>query len=859
MRHIFRIELAHWTFTVVMIGCAGCSSLRVPAFDPTGERIFAPGSTALVDPTGGSLSESCILPKPAWSAPPTPPPCPPGEGGLGTPICDNAAGCFGAGLVPNSQHSRTRGFHDRVHSKRVPGELLLSPGRLIAPVGSEVILVAGLCGDNGHYVMRQPLEWMLSRDSVGHFVDVNERCGLALGDKSEKFGPDYAVAQTGTRAEILDRGTRDSTDDVFLQKGQGWLSLTSASEGTSRVAVLASRGTTWSKRQKTATVEWIDAQWALPAPAVVAAGQPLALETLVTRNTNGTPLTDWIVRYEVTDSSASFAGGQSAAEVMTDADGRGVAQLLPATLGAATTQVAVQIIRPANSISGRTVVGTGATTVRWSAPAVQLQATGPSIGTVDALLTYRLEISNPGDLVARQVIVRETQRPPGLEFVSSSVDPNQFGDRLQWTVGDLAPGATRVIEVNCRATTDANFRYAFRAESADGIVSEAFVETNVVRETMQLKLRLEGSPDREVGETVTFVAEITNTGNRPLDNLTLVDQFGEGLGSSRGASPLRLTLPNYVQPGQTQEIEIQFRLLQVGRQCHTLTVTSGGGQSQQTTGCVNVLPARPSANASLQMKLKGPTTLKVRQEAEYTMDVVNNGNVDLTNVEVALAIDNAIEPFAVTQPGIQGQDAEGIVRWFFPRIAAGQTQEVGFTCRGRQADPTAEIRVVVTSAEATQAASAAAEDQLTVNVTDDLVVPDRGNGPIVPDRPLEPPTSNRTLISISDARDPLAVNGQASYEITIKNDRDVSDRNVIVRILPPAGLRDVRVDAESRNLANGLIELIPIAEIRAGESVSIRVTGTASQVGTLRLGVSVVSARGSDPVTATEDTVIFNP
>src|SRR5436853_591489 len=122
---------------------AGCRSVRVPAFDPTGQHIFSGQTTAVTPPN----PHDC-LPKPAFPNAPAAPPC-----SAAGPPCGNAPGS----ILPAAQ------LRDQSY-------VVMMPGRVVAPVGSEVIVVSGICGESGHYVMRQPLEWMMSPDSVGHLM-----------------------------------------------------------------------------------------------------------------------------------------------------------------------------------------------------------------------------------------------------------------------------------------------------------------------------------------------------------------------------------------------------------------------------------------------------------------------------------------------------------------------------------------------------------------------------------------------------------------------------------------------------------------------------------------------------------------
>ncbi len=291
VRHPDRLWWSHgrrwfaWILALIALTLGGCESLRVPAIDPTGERIFLPNQSTTVSGVSDSrcldLSDnSCLFPKPAWKQPPAPPACPqPPQPSAGSP----------APVVSTPPIRSDRG---------IPGQLSVTPGRLIAPVGSEVVLTGGLCGDDGHFVMRQPLEWMLSQDSVGQIVDVSDRDGY-WNPHSKKLSADYAVTRTATRLQVVTRGTPSVTDDVVQQKGQGWISVSSPSEGTSYITVVAPTGATWPQRRQTATIYWVDAQWSFPGPMTVPAGQPHTLTTTVTRTGTGAPVMGWIVRYEV--------------------------------------------------------------------------------------------------------------------------------------------------------------------------------------------------------------------------------------------------------------------------------------------------------------------------------------------------------------------------------------------------------------------------------------------------------------------------------------------------------------------------------------------------------------------------------
>src|SRR5690606_27697022 len=135
-------------------------------------------------------------------------------------------------------------------------------------------------------------------------------------------------------------------------------------------------------------------------------------------------------------------------EATTDAAGQAPAQITPTTAEGGATQVHIEILLPENGEKIR--VGGGFTTISWTAPGLAVRHTGPAVGTVGANLVYRIEVSNPGNLPAREVTVEDTI-PAGWQVVSSQPQVEVFGDRLRWRVPELAPQASAAFEITFRA------------------------------------------------------------------------------------------------------------------------------------------------------------------------------------------------------------------------------------------------------------------------------------------------------------------------------------------------------------------------------------------------------------------------
>ena len=135
-----------------------------------------------------SVGPNFRKPKPAFPEPAAPPKCltpapvtTPPE--IAAPVGPNepyvpSAGCNGACKdgPPAVLFGRecTQPGPLKLPKRGQRGCILLTPQKIVAPVGGEVILLSGICGTDGYLQMGEPLEWMLTPDSVGTFIQVGD-------------------------------------------------------------------------------------------------------------------------------------------------------------------------------------------------------------------------------------------------------------------------------------------------------------------------------------------------------------------------------------------------------------------------------------------------------------------------------------------------------------------------------------------------------------------------------------------------------------------------------------------------------------------------------------------------------------
>lgn len=834
---------------IVWLASCGCSSIRVPAIDPTGAAIFAPsGSYTTLETPGSSLLPASCLPRPVFAEPASVPVCEtPG------PVMPQIA------TVPVQPRPM-----QAVAVANTPDRLLLTPSKIVAPVGSEVILLAGLSGADGYFVTRQPVEWLLSQESVGNFIDVGEddhpTLSALLHRTPDMRSGNFAVARTTSRSKTITRGTPSPGDDVWLQKGQTWVTLTSASEGISHVTAVATDSDNWEQRRQTATIQWIDAQWQLPSPTVVRAGQPQILTTTINRTSSRSAVSGWIVRYDILSGPAAGFGPdrRQSIPVPTDTSGKATVSLQSLRSEPGVTQVKIEILAPSlTGLDGQpVVVGQGVTSVTWSAAGLAVRITGPATAAAGGTLDYQIEVTNPGDLPAESVVVT-TEIPEGVRV--ESPQDGIVGGAVRWELDRLPPRGSHRFDLRCRSMVDRAIRLSARA-AANGITSDrAHFDTQVTESALRVSMELAGVDDPSdivVGDRVSFNVEVTNIGNETLTNVKIRDTHEVGLEEVHGASNPILYDVASLPPGHSWQHGLTFTVKAPGQLCHTLEASADGGHEDSIERCVQA--AAPKHGFT--MELRGPEEVQTGDPASFKVIVTNTGGGELTGVRVVFRADRSLLLDRATDEATRPETGELV--WTIPSLGVNRFQEFDIVCNAIAANNAAVSTALVETGQLTDS------KRVTTVIRPSAVA---GVAPPGPPRPEvasdpgpQPPTNGALQVTVADLDPTIRVGGTVSYIIEIENNRQVSDKQLVIAFYLPEGSRFVTLVDDATKLPiegfsvspDGLAISLNVKEIRPGEKLpTYRLQVEGLQAGTMKLQVEVRSLlSGDQPIIATEDT-----
>jgi uncharacterized repeat protein (TIGR01451 family) len=525
--------------------------------------------------------------------------------------------------------------------------LRISPAGILAPVGSQVVLKAGICRADGYLVANQRVQWMLDRSGVGLFGETAGR--EPLFSMTRWHGPQvidpWNAASSSANAPVrLTRGTADPADDVEIVRGDAWVSVTSATEGTSRITAYTTAISNWNRAM--ATIYWLDAQWVYPPSAAVEAGRPHTLMTSVTRRTDGAPLAGWLVRYEAAPGASLGYEGGNVVEVPTDANGRASVEVSPAGLGGGTTSVGITIVRPPQQgphPTPRLEIGRGSATISWGGA---ITPAAPATPVTPPPMSAPASPYTPAPVTPPPVSTSPSEPQPVLPSDAGQADP------YMPPADEPPPG----------------------------------------RPQLELQLRRTGPEQVGVGEFASFEVTITNRGTGAARGIRLRDRFDTGLRHpSAKPNEYAVEYPDVrdLPPNESTTIPLSFQVVAGGTHCHEVTVSVEGAEPVSERGCIT------ARQAVLEVTVTAPRTRVVGEVAQFNVVVKNVGEVAATNVEIINRYDAALEPHQA--PAGHERLADGSILLRIDRLEASERRTFVTTANCRTRSDLACNRAIVTA------------------------------------------------------------------------------------------------------------------------------------------------------------------
>ena len=174
-------------------------------------------------------------------------------------------------------------------------------------------------------------------------------------------------------------------------------------------------------------------------------------------------------------------------------------------------------------------------------PKLKLAGSAPEMRYVGNNIIYKLAIKNSGDGEARDLVAK-LNLPTGTEITDADEAGKAVGHSVQWNLGSLKAGDTKLLTAKVKATKIMKVRATAEAKAfAAPLVSTSM--TTDVQGIPALLLKVDDLEDPvAIGEEVTYKVYVTNTGSLAATGINVVCKLENTMQYVGSDGPTRATL-----------------------------------------------------------------------------------------------------------------------------------------------------------------------------------------------------------------------------------------------------------------------------------------------------------------------------
>lgn len=457
-------------------------------------------------------------------------------------------------------------------------------------------------------------------------------------------------------------------------------------------------------------------------------------------------------------------------------------------------------------------------TGRTSTSAILVERGTPEKVALGKPYEYEIRVTNLSDGELSDVTVEEHL---GEGVTLNHAEPTASaakGREAKWDLGTLAKGQTLSIRVN--ATPNATGDVANRCE----VRYRALVGGTVM--VVEPKLSIESAVPAQslVNEPVGVRFTVTNPGTGDASDVVINGELPEGLQTLDGESAVKIDV-GALPAGATREYVVQVKGSATGAYALKAVATSGDGLTAET--------------GEMQLDVRrAELVVETHTAADWLLDrplacavkARNTGNGDAHHASVEVTL-----PEGVTYVGAnEAVVATGrVIRWDLATLPAGQERAL-------------ELKI---------SASTPGEVELAAKVSADFA------------ETATATTKTRFAgmaalsLEVVDNEDPIAVGGEVTYTITVRNQGSAADRNVHVECAIEEGMALVSAEGATKREGSGdpgrTFSFMSLDTLEPGQSATWQVRVKAEKAGDVRFRASVTSGQMERPVGETESTKFY--
>lgn len=298
--------------------------------------------------------------------------------------------------------------------------------------------------------------------------------------------------------------------------------------------------------------------------------------------------------------------------------------------------------------------------------------TGPAVAQLGQAVTYTITVQNTGNTIAKNVVVTD----PAVEGLTSTTGQGE----VTINVGDLAPGASKVIPVTFKADKRGKVCNKALAASSNAGKVDATACTTIVQAGLKIE---KTTKDKEllINRTASYDIVVSNTGDTDLTGVVVTDTAAAGttIVSADGGTVTGNTASwnlGTLAAGAKKNLTVKVLSRTPGKFCDIASVTSVEGLKDSAQDCSNW---RGVSGVLIEM-VDDPDPIQVGEITTFTLRVTNQGlTSDIENVNIKANFTDLMD--ATTASGGGTISGKSVTFPTVPRIAPKQA--VTYTIIGK--------------------------------------------------------------------------------------------------------------------------------------------------------------------------------
>lgn len=311
-------------------------------------------------------------------------------------------------------------------------------------------------------------------------------------------------------------------------------------------------------------------------------------------------------------------------------------------------------------------------TINVVAPALAITKAMPAEVSLCDNIPVKLVVTNSGSGTARNVVIKDAL-PAGL---------TAQGGGTEWNIGNLPAGQSATKEFNVKADKVGSYTNAANASAEGGLTANSNSVTTVVKApTLTIDKKCPGTLRQ--GQNAKFEIVVTNTGNGVAHNTKVTD-----------AIPAGATFKSATEGGAVAGNAVVWNIGDLAPGASkTMSVTMSGNQgtinnsATATCDCAAAVSDGCSTNF-IGVPDIGTTVndadgvVNVGEPHTYTVDVRNQGQVNLTNTKMVVTLPDGM---TFVSSGSGATATGNKVTFDFGTLTPGQTKNGSFVVKSSKA------------------------------------------------------------------------------------------------------------------------------------------------------------------------------